>query len=161
MKKIYLIRTTGIALTVFMMVFIFTMSSQNATVSNETSGGVIKFTVSLVYPEFNELSEIAQNGIVSSLQGLVRSLAHFSAFAALCFSSLIFTLTLEKLKLLLRYVSSVVFSFVYALSDEFHQLFIPGRAFQLSDVFVDLCGILVGALFMYLITLIIKKWARK
>ena len=64
MKKVYLIRALGLALTVFMMAFIFSMSSQNATVSNQTSGGVIRFTVSLVYPEFNNLDnkakEIAQ-----------------------------------------------------------------------------------------------------
>lgn len=157
MKKVYLTRTIGIVLTVFMMAFIFSMSSQNATLSNETSAGVIRFTVSLVYPEFNELGEIAQNEIVSSFQNLVRSFAHFGAFAALCFFSLIFTLTLEKIKLLLRYVSSVVFAFLYAVSDEIHQLFIPGRAFQLFDILVDSLGIMLGAAVMYLIMKLIKK----
>jgi VanZ family protein len=34
---------------------------------------------------------------------------------------------------------------LYALSDELHQFFVPGRAFQLSDLGLDLIGILAGA----------------
>ncbi len=157
MKNVALRRTVGLVLTVFLMIFIFSMSAQNADTSSQTSGGVIRFTVSMVYPDFGELSEQAQNAIVSSLQGIVRSAAHFSVFAALCFSNLIFTLTLQRLKLLMRYFSSVVFCFLYAVSDEIHQFFVPGRSFQFVDIIVDTLGIFLGAAFMYLIMLIIKK----
>ena len=157
MKYVALRRVVGLILTVFLMVFIFSMSAQNAEASNQTSGGVIRFTLSLVYPGFNSLGQQAQNQIVSSLQGLVRSTAHFSVFAAHCFSYLIFTLTLEKLKLLMRYLSSIIFSVLYAVSDEIHQLFTPGRAFQFTDVLVDTLGIMLGAAVMYLIMKLIKK----
>ncbi len=157
MKYVALRRVVGLILTVFLMIFIFSMSAQNADVSSQTSGGVIRFTVGLIYPDFSGLNEQAQNNIVSSLQGLVRSAAHFGVFAALCFSSLIFTLTLERIKLLSRYASSVIFSFLYAVSDELHQFFVPGRSFQLVDILVDTLGILLGAAVMYLIMKIIKK----
>jgi len=39
---------------------------------------------------------------------------------------------------------AVLLSMLYALSDETHQLFVPGRAFQVVDLVVDLGGILTG-----------------
>jgi VanZ family protein len=41
---------------------------------------------------------------------------------------------------------------LYALSDEFHQLFVPGRAFQLSDLGLDLFGIIIGLLLYWVVT---------
>ena len=32
----------------------------------------------------------------------------------------------------------------YAVTDEFHQLFVPGRSCQASDVVIDACGVAVG-----------------
>ena len=157
MKYVALRRVVGLALTVFLIIFIFLMSAQNAEISKQTSGGVTRFIAGLIYPGFNSLGEQAQNQIISSLQGFVRSAAHFSVFAALCFSNLIFTLTLQKLIPLMRYLSSIIFSIAYAVSDEIHQLFIPGRAFQFSDILVDTLGIILGAAVMYLIMKLIKK----
>ncbi|MFC1608905.1 VanZ family protein [Patescibacteria group bacterium] len=38
---------------------------------------------------------------------------------------------------------ALVFSFAYAVSDEIHQLFVPGRDGKLSDVGIDLIGIVL------------------
>ncbi len=35
-------------------------------------------------------------------------------------------------------------SLLYALSDEIHQIYVPGRAFQVADLLLDLTGILIG-----------------
>lgn len=44
--------------------------------------------------------------------------------------------------------SSVVFVLglteLYSLSDEIHQLFVPGRSFQLMDLGLDLLGGIIG-----------------
>jgi VanZ family protein len=49
-------------------------------------------------------------------------------------------------------------SAVYALSDEIHQLFVPGRAFQLSDLALDLFGSVLGVVtFAFFLTL----WRRR
>ncbi|HBP00747.1 MAG: Acetobutylicum phosphotransbutyrylase [Candidatus Moranbacteria bacterium GW2011_GWE1_49_15] len=43
-------------------------------------------------------------------------------------------------------------SFVYAVSDEIHQVFVFGRTGKISDVFIDLAGIALGVwLYSYLI----------
>ncbi len=39
----------------------------------------------------------------------------------------------------------VIIAMLYALSDETHQLFVPGRAFQVIDLVVDFLGVLGGA----------------
>lgn len=48
-------------------------------------------------------------------------------------------------------LSSVGLSMVYALSDEFHQIYVPGRAFQVADLLLDLTGILIGVGIYYFI----------
>jgi VanZ family protein len=38
----------------------------------------------------------------------------------------------------------ILISMLFALSDEIHQLFVPGRAFQVIDLFIDFLGSLFG-----------------
>ena len=45
--------------------------------------------------------------------------------------------------------NAIFWSFIYAITDEFHQLFTPGRAWQFSDLVVDLIGIVLGVLFVW------------
>ncbi|MFH1055079.1 MAG: VanZ family protein [Candidatus Altiarchaeota archaeon] len=46
---------------------------------------------------------------------------------------------------------TVLFALLYGVSDEFHQLFVPGRFCTIDDVLVDTLGSAVGAF-------ISKKW---
>ena len=41
---------------------------------------------------------------------------------------------------------AVFFAFLYACSDEVHQLFVVGRAGQVKDVFIDTFGSFLGVL---------------
>lgn len=38
----------------------------------------------------------------------------------------------------------VIFSYLYAISDEIHQSFTPGRSPRFQDTLIDLIGILIG-----------------
>jgi VanZ family protein len=42
----------------------------------------------------------------------------------------------------------LITAFGYALTDEFHQLLVPGRQGALRDVFIDLIGITLGLFFI-------------
>lgn len=44
--------------------------------------------------------------------------------------------------------AGILVTLLYALSDEFHQVFVPGRSGSLWDAGIDLVGILIGA-FIY------------
>lgn len=57
----------------------------------------------------------------------------------------------------IRFLSvSIILAAVYAVSDEFHQLFVLGRNCSFEDFLVDLAGILFATL-LYLITIKIRK----
>jgi VanZ family protein len=44
----------------------------------------------------------------------------------------------------LIFASTIITSMTFALSDEIHQIFVPGRSFQLLDLVADLVGVLIG-----------------
>ena len=45
---------------------------------------------------------------------------------------------------------SLIFSFLYACTDELHQIFVPGRSAQFRDVLIDTLGASFGTLITYL-----------
>ena len=83
----------------------------------------------------------------SSLAELLGQLMHFLEYAVLSFlmaRALHHTLpSSQKINLL-----TIIFTMIFALSDEIHQLFVPGRTFQVIDLIIDFLGILFG-LFLY------------
>lgn len=48
--------------------------------------------------------------------------------------------------------------FLYAASDEFHQIFVATRTAQVSDVFIDTAGGTTGLLLLWLIGKARKRW---
>lgn len=42
-------------------------------------------------------------------------------------------------------LAAVVISSLYGVSDEYHQLFVPGRSFDILDIVADMIGSIVGA----------------
>lgn len=84
---------------------------------------------------------------------IVRKAAHFCEFALLAFLfnfALLYTTGKKHIPL------GIVLTSLYAASDEFHQLFVPGRSCQASDWLLDICGGTAGAIFFIVIFLIIK-----
>jgi len=45
--------------------------------------------------------------------------------------------------------ATLVFVFLYAASDEFHQLFVPSRTASVGDIMIDVFGGICGILWMY------------
>lgn len=112
------------------MIVIFIMSNQPATVSDSQSIGVLKL--------FSMLG-ININGIFGSLANfIVRKCAHFLEYMILAL------LAFNVLKLYLNMKQVVIFTiafvFLYACSDEIHQLFVLGREGAIRDVIIDTCG---------------------
>lgn len=54
-------------------------------------------------------------------------------------------------------IMSVLLSFLYACTDEIHQIFVPGRSAQFRDVLIDTLGASFGALITYLIIKLFTK----
>ena len=91
-------------------------------------------------------------------EDIIRTLAHFSEFACLSFfMNNLFVAYKEKL----MPVFAIALSFFYAITDEIHQIFVPGRACQFTDMMVDLAGILSGFIVYAVIYTLVRKTVKK
>ena len=82
---------------------------------------------------------------------------HFSAFFLFGFF-LYFTIKGNKKTSKFYWISAIIFSLLYAISDEFHQTFVPLRDGSLDDVFTDFIGMSVS---IFLANFISKKSNQK
>ena len=57
----------------------------------------------------------------------------------------------DKIKQKNRIAISAIIGLLYAISDEIHQAFIPGRGPQIGDVGIDFAGVIIGILIMFMI----------
>ena len=46
---------------------------------------------------------------------------------------------------------SIIICIIYAISDEIHQIFVPGRSCQISDMIIDVSGALLGIYFLFIL----------
>lgn len=136
-KHIYF--ALSLAALLFLLGLIFYLSAQTSAESSETSGGIIE----LIYKLLG----------ISPEQEVIRTFAHFCEYALLGF---LFCNLFYSRYFKLKPIISAALSWGYALSDETHQIFVDGRAFQISDLAVDFSGAALGcAVFCALIKLIL------
>ena len=130
------------------------MSAQPADESAELSLSVDYKLCRFFRPDFDSLTEEEQLKVAAEIDHLVRKTAHFlefSALGALLFSDFVLFDIKRGFCILFAFLSGTV----YAVSDEVHQYFIPGRSCEASDMIIDSGGVLAGSLFAFLIFLII------
>lgn len=132
------------ALTVLWMIIIFSLSAQPAVKSTETSSVITDIMIKLFYPEFQASTPETQALIIDSCQHNVRKTAHFIEYAVLGFLCLGACLSTFKRK---NFWIALSICVLYSISDEVHQIFVPGRAGRFSDVLIDSFGALAGILF--------------
>ena len=136
------------ALLIFQMLFIFIMSSFGHTSSDAQSNLFVNF----IAQNFPHVRHGLKNNLISlsTLVFLVRKTAHFTEYAilgALFYLNLIqFPKLNSRIKKLLL---PILFSFLYAITDEIHQIFVPGRSAQFRDVLIDTLGASFGCLLIH------------
>ena len=119
---------------------IFYFSSQPAVQSTATSDGVTRLLLAIADRlHLLELQSVDVPAVCAFLSMPVRKCAHITEYTVL-FLSLVFGLRTWGLhgKRLLN--AALAVTFFYACTDEFHQLFVPGRAGRFSDVLIDNIG---------------------
>ena len=134
---------------------IFYFSSQPARASDNTSEGFI-VTLIRLFDVKDAFSEREIGEIAASLNGPIRTLAHFGIYAVLGF---LIALLLNEYALIYPNIVfySVLSSFLYACTDEFHQNFVAGRSAQIEDIVTDTLGSLCGAVFALIVIVLVKK----
>lgn len=154
------VRVLTTALTLAVMVMIFCFSMQNADRSDQTSGRISQAVIPVFYPEYETSQPSVKQMIYNTVQHAVRKCAHFTEYALLgfmlrlCLESWIGRLTEKKHVLL---ILALLIGALYAGTDELHQLLIDGRSGQWTDVLLDSCGVLTGALIGTLLVRLSEK----
>lgn len=151
-------KTIFAVLLVLWMGFIFSMSSENAEKSSNTSGQTIRVVLSAV-PGFEEQPEEVKVNIIEKLQFIVRKSAHFIGYMIL--GILASGLILYYGNINKKYLLAFLICVIYAISDEIHQLFVPGRAGQVRDVLIDSAGSLLGIIIVMAFEKLLIKFNKK
>lgn len=121
-------------ITVFTAAVIFQFSAQTGGQSNGLSQKIAVRVLELL-----PMAETPENLDLVNLA--LRKLAHFSAYALLGFG---LTGVAGRQKRVPVLPAVLLLGGLFALSDEFHQSFSPGRSPSLWDVGLDTCGVATG-----------------
>ncbi|MFI3200662.1 MAG: VanZ family protein [Eubacteriales bacterium] len=129
---------------IIIMMIIFYFSHAPATVSSQTSEAV----TSSVLDYFQRWFGVSPftNALAVGMESVIRKLAHVIEYAmlAMTFYYAYYSEGRSRKRMIgVTFICSVA----YAISDEVHQLFIPGRAGQVIDVLIDTCGVVLGIVF--------------
>ena len=139
------------------MVVIFLFSAQTADRSSDTSGTIVRWVLGLLYRGFDQFPLSEQMAIMEIWSTVIRKGAHFTEYAVLA-ALIANALRFASLSGKMRWVLPVALSAAYALTDEVHQSFVPGRACRLLDVGIDTCGAIFGmCLFVAVLSLLRKR----
>lgn len=136
-------------LTVAVMVCIFLFSCENADKSSDTSGTIVDFIINIFYKNFDSMTFAEQAEILGNISHIIRKTAHFVIYAALGFFA--FLTSGHKRLFCRKTLWIVLFCGLYAVSDEIHQYFVPGRACMVRDIILDTCGSITGAAVSFVI----------
>ena len=174
-------KTINIALILICMSIIFIFSSMPSEESNEKSKATIKETIEIlnqtsVSKQNESLSQTesgntekgtetikennAQNQneeqLIEKLNKPLRKCMHATEYLILSILILNWLRNYE-IKKWKAIVVSVITSFLYACTDEFHQLFVAGRTSQFTDVLIDTSGAIIGEIIFLVLMAIISK----
>lgn len=146
----------GILALVWMCV-IFAFSAQNNEESSVVSEGLsYRMVHSTGFLFLLHLDEEQLRKIAASIETFVRKGAHMTEYAILAILLFIWIGRWE-ISVLHRSSIAVIVTALYACSDEFHQLFVPGRAGCIRDVMIDSAGALLGLALLLLFDRIIRN----
>ncbi|MDI3546342.1 MAG: hypothetical protein PWP68_1759 [Rikenellaceae bacterium] len=126
------------------LVLIFYLSAQPAAESD----GLSKKVTEVIIDTVDRVVPLDTDGkptidLVEKFNHIVRKYAHFTSYLAL--GLLVMNAFMRSgVKGFKAFIFSSVFCLIYAISDEIHQFYVPGRDTQVADVMIDSAGVFVG-----------------
>ena len=135
-------RLFPLVITILIMAFIFLQSALPADLSKEESNLIVQALIEFLHVDPKILSFA------------VRKCAHFTEYLLLGLS--LFATVREydpvRLERNEQWQRTALLSWgigaLYALTDEVHQAFVPGRSCEIRDMLIDSCGVAAGVLIM-------------
>jgi len=128
---------------VLWLVLIFVLSAQSVHKSNGLSKGIAEEMVKII-----EKISPDRHINIGRFNHYLRKTAHFLSYTMLAI------LVMNVLRMMSanggkRIAIALAVCILFAISDEFHQLFVPGRGAQVKDVLIDTAGAIVGIFTSY------------
>lgn len=142
------------AVTLAWMLLIFAFSAQTGEESGGLSGKISQPVTKMIVRLSGGMSAAEEAVLYQKVDGVVRTGAHFSEYAVL---GVWLTLLLKAIGLRWPWMAWLVGT-LFAVTDEWHQSFTPGRVSDPEDVLVDSLGLLLG---VTLTALIDRGWRKK
>lgn len=131
------------------MIIIFAFSNQNGKKSESLSDRVTSITIDVVVKITNtKISDDKREEIIDNTRLFVRKTAHFTSYFIL---GILAYLIFSNISVKNTYFYTLLICFLYACTDEIHQIFLSGRTARVIDVFIDTCGSIAACLTVYLI----------
>ncbi len=127
------------------MTIIFLFSTQTGAQSSKSSQFIIDI-LNFLHLDINSF-------FGRFTEFVVRKSAHMFEYFVLCL--LIYYLVKDYLSY--KVIISIFFSFLYACTDEAHQLFVPNRGPSFHDVLIDTSGAIIAMCILYFIKKIKKS----
>lgn len=141
-------------LTVGWMLLIFGFSSQSGTESGGLSALLSEPITKLLIRFADDSSTEAESALFSRVDIGVRKIAHFTEYAILG-GLLVLLFRIRRVRMIwLPWLIGTL----YAVTDEWHQSFSPGRSCDPKDVLIDACGVLIGVLISFTL---LQRWRKK
>ena len=130
----------SLLLTILWMVLIFILSSASSSESNEHSGWIVNF-----------IAQIFNINNLDMLSYIIRKIAHVLEFAMLGILVMNLISCYNK-----KMYLALIICVLYAVSDEIHQIFVPGRNSSIIDVLIDSVGSFIG-IYIYKVIIMFKN----
>ncbi|SHI81946.1 VanZ like family protein [Dethiosulfatibacter aminovorans DSM 17477] len=152
-KKVKKTRNTALWTTVILwMMLIYFLSSQVALDSYELSNRINNIIFRLI-----EKIALPSDFDIIYFSNFIRKTGHFLMYFIL--GILVLSLLRGKLSRSKRLGAAMLICIIFALTDEFHQMFVPGRTPLVSDILIDILGSFFGILVkLVLETSVFKKF---
>lgn len=128
-----------LVLIIVWMIVVFGFSAQPAEKSSQTSGGITEKIVKAIVKEPEKLSQ--EN--IDMLETIIRKIAHFEIYlvGGFLIAGFFYTTNITNKH---KIMYAILFTTMYACTDEIHQFFVEGRACMVMDVFIDCLGASTG-----------------
>ena len=150
-KKLYQSSVLWLCCTLLWCVVIFCFSAQDATASTTVSDGVLHKIAEICTAWIPADAAEIDSENHASMAFLIRKIAHFTLYFILgIFSAAtMFSFTAKHHRSLSAgWFTAWSFCIFYASTDEFHQLFVPGRTGRFLDIGIDSLGALLSSLLL-------------
>lgn len=155
MKK-NILRIIFLILVIINAVVIFIFSAQDGKKSEKISQKIVNENLNNV----KTTNQTEKDKILKQREKIVRKIAHVLIYTSLGIWSMSFISTFN-MKNTRKVLFATIWGAFYASTDELHQRFISGRSGNITDVFIDTIGVLLGIAIVMLIIFISKKITKK